>query len=539
MSEDGRDRWAWLSPATVVLAVAVFALPMVVWPMCRDQGIYAYTGWRLLEGEMPYRDVYTFKPPGTVFLHALSQVLFGPTIAAIRWLDLVLLAVTAVGTSWLVSRWSGSRVAGAAAGAATAWFHVAGGLWDTAQTDPWFGPFTVAAFVLVGRDGLRTRDAAAAGLLLSAAFWLKYTALGFALPLTVSVLWREGSLRERLRWLAAGVGGFVLGVVLVLAWMAAVGVLDDFWQAQQLVATYTGVEASKRGPWEGMLHLWDRARNRSLWIWPWLLGAGTLAMAWRAWRHPEARPGLLVLLTWGITVWLSIASQRRWFGYHAMAAGPVVAAFGGLAFAVATSWVPDRARVWVRAALASGLLGWAAWDLGGHREHWPAVERSLEDRDQFLRTMGYRQFVGWGRYGPIVSRIQQLTEPDEPIYVYSYDPQVMYAAQRRQVSRFLYTYPFINGYTDTRPAHAELMAALQEDPPAMFVVGFKDRVTFVTGNRYDSHGNFMRDDVLRPWVEEHYVRLDDVLRWTVYLRADLADRVGPRELHRSEQAATR
>ncbi len=517
--------------ALVVLAVLAIALPMVVWPLCRDQGIYAYTGWRLLEGDLPYRDVYAFKPPGTVFMHALSQVVFGHTQAAIRWLDLTLLMASSVGLSVLLTRWTRSAAAGAVAGVMLPWLHIGAGIWDSAQTDPWFTPFTVGALLLVTGDTLDDRRSFAGGLLLSGAFWLKYTGLAMALPLVLAVAMRDVPGRDRLRAIGLGVAGFVAGLAVVVAWMAATGILDDFIEAQQLVASYTSVESHKRGLWDGIQHAWDKQRTRLLPAWAGILAVGVPAMVWTAWRDPEARPGVLVTLGWGVAAVASIAAQRRWFGYHVMAFSPVVAMGGAWIAAVLAPWLP-RALMWVAAVgLAAGL----AVEMGSDKETWPAAMASFEDREAFLDTRRYRQFTGWRRYGNMASRIAELTEPDEPVYVYSYDPAVAYVADRRMVGRFLYTFPYINGFTDTSAAHAELMASLKAEPPAVFAVGYKDRVTFVTGNRYDSAGNFNRDKVLRPWVEEHYTRLDDVHRWKVYLRNDLVDRVAREEIHPSDR----
>jgi len=52
----------------------------LIYPFGRDQGSYAYAGWVLLDGGMPYLDVYAYKPPMNVLLHAPAIGVLGATV---------------------------------------------------------------------------------------------------------------------------------------------------------------------------------------------------------------------------------------------------------------------------------------------------------------------------------------------------------------------------------------------------------------------------------------------------------------------------
>src|ERR687897_1148030 len=41
----------------------------------RDSGVFLYVGWRFLNGDMPYRDVWDHKPPLIYFVDALGIAL--------------------------------------------------------------------------------------------------------------------------------------------------------------------------------------------------------------------------------------------------------------------------------------------------------------------------------------------------------------------------------------------------------------------------------------------------------------------------------
>ena len=55
----------------------------------RDQGIYAVVARTILEGRVPYRDAWDFKPPGIFFLYAIARYVFGPAMCGIRILEVL------------------------------------------------------------------------------------------------------------------------------------------------------------------------------------------------------------------------------------------------------------------------------------------------------------------------------------------------------------------------------------------------------------------------------------------------------------------
>src|SRR5687768_6854726 len=78
------DRWlargAWL-------VVALSALQILLFGFGRDQGIYATVGRGVVEGLMPYRDLWDFKPPGIFLVYAVAELLFGASMASVRVLE--------------------------------------------------------------------------------------------------------------------------------------------------------------------------------------------------------------------------------------------------------------------------------------------------------------------------------------------------------------------------------------------------------------------------------------------------------------------
>ena len=83
-----RDPDSWLKVIAWVVIIGS-ALSIATFSFGRDQGIYAVVGDGILRGEMPYRDLWDFKPPGIFLVHALSQALFGKHMFAVRLLEVL------------------------------------------------------------------------------------------------------------------------------------------------------------------------------------------------------------------------------------------------------------------------------------------------------------------------------------------------------------------------------------------------------------------------------------------------------------------
>jgi len=60
----------------------------------RDSGVFLYVGWRLLNGDIPYRDVWDHKPPLIYFVDALGIALTPGSLWGIWLLQLLFIFFT-------------------------------------------------------------------------------------------------------------------------------------------------------------------------------------------------------------------------------------------------------------------------------------------------------------------------------------------------------------------------------------------------------------------------------------------------------------
>lgn len=69
----------------MILIVSIIRYRYITIPLERDEGEYAYIGNLLLHGEMPFKDAYSMKLPGTAFMYAFIMLIFGHTGTGIHW----------------------------------------------------------------------------------------------------------------------------------------------------------------------------------------------------------------------------------------------------------------------------------------------------------------------------------------------------------------------------------------------------------------------------------------------------------------------
>ena len=80
----------------ICLLPVLLYLPFMGSPFERDEGVYATVAQGLLNGQMPYRDLFDNKPPLVYAWYALSFLLFGEHVVAPRILAAVLLSLTSL-----------------------------------------------------------------------------------------------------------------------------------------------------------------------------------------------------------------------------------------------------------------------------------------------------------------------------------------------------------------------------------------------------------------------------------------------------------
>ncbi len=220
----------WLVLVVLVsLSPVLFRVPLYGAPMMNDEGIFATMGRDILQGGLPYRDLFDIVPPMTPVWYAVAFLLLGEH----RWVPQVILSVALCLTTFLVylaGRELYSKRFGLVAAlmfSVATGFHQLG-IWamDEALTVP---PATAMFVCLV--KALRTSRLpwlAAAGLLGGVACLTNQLAGVYALA-ALALTWRyfPGPRRRRATGAALFIGAGVLPALFVIAIYVEAGALGD------------------------------------------------------------------------------------------------------------------------------------------------------------------------------------------------------------------------------------------------------------------------------------------------------------------------
>jgi hypothetical protein len=506
-------RAAWTLLLLLLLALRV---PSLAQPAGGDQGLYLFEGQQLLGGAVPYRDVWDQKPPGIAGVSALLWRIW-PHQSVVAAADLAAAGLTA----WLLVT-LGRRIFGGAAGwmAAAAFlffgdpsFTGAGGMYVRAQCET-FIALAVTLALVVNQPARRPGHAVLAGAMLGLAFWLKYNALAYIVPMIVAAWVRPVSEGGRPRDLTMIAVGFAAVVAIGLTYFAMHGGLTDLrlatfdYNLRYSSETYAGPGAT-------ITYLaalpFVRAHVHFLWF---LGGVGVVLLVIA--RAP--RGALAVTLAWLAAAMVSIAvNGARELPQYFVQAGPplALAAGGGLAALAGRS---QLLRVLAGLVMLIGLwrVGADAPGPGGFR--WAGLPGYVDTvRGDLERLRGrsepraYLSRFTRAKHDPadiedIARYAASTTAPADRVFGFGFSGGAIGAsAVRPSASRFFWCRPVIVEFAGDRPGYgsAGLLDDLRARAPVLVVLqkhDWRSRVDPIA----DSMEFFLGQPQLRLWLESGY-----------------------------------
>lgn len=411
----------------------------------RDSGVFLYTGWRITQGAIPYRDMWDHKPPGVFYLNALGLLIGG---GHARGVLLVEFAALLAATVLLVAVAYEALGRLAALGAAAFWFMglitlLAGGnyaeqyallpqlliIWLCWRSER-AGRYSPAALLLVG--------ALAALLVL-----LKPNLVGAGVAAGLLILIR--GLRRRpwhglARDLALIAAGFAAPLAATAAYFAAHGALGAMLDA---VLTYNRVYADvllgdRRRAVLGGLQLLNRVGVTVLALAG--LGLALLDLAGGKTRGPAR--GLLLLIALAVPIELVLASASGrpyvqyftpWLPWFALLIGLFCATLGGagqpLTLAVVRP-VSAPLGVWAVLALVGMAIPLPLWN----------QMREISNTDKGAGPPSAQMLAA--------AYLERTTPPGSAVLVWGANAGVNFLSRRPAPGKFVYQYPLItSGYT--------------------------------------------------------------------------------------------
>lgn len=484
----------------------------------RDQGIYSVVARTVLEGGMPYRDAWDFKPPGIFVVFALARALFGSGDWPIRVLEVLGLGLTGLGLVELARRyWNNERIGFIAALVMTV-IHAQLEFWHTAQPESFGGMLTIAALLFAPRPTKETstRDWFVSGVLFGVAGLLKPPLAGGALIPLIVHAWMQSRTQERApTWkttlrslvrptLLVAAGG-ATPIVLCLLWFVARGALGDLHRVLFVFTPHYTALGWKDATITGMTYYSFTE---------WLQQYGSvptvgLLLALGFGFSSKEKP--LALLAIGVVAMhlIGVTMQGKFFPYHYGATWPVTALLAGFGYHQLLERATTRKS---RIAYAVFILivvfcRTAAKDvpesyLKRTIRRVKMVAGGLKDqrtRDELASIAD----VNCMRNRAVANLLREKVPSDRPIFVWGFEPQIYDMADRKAASRYIYDVP--QRVEWAKEEHrVVLMNDLQKTPPAAIVIERHDVFPHVTGNGFGSADSLKEFPALQNLIKEKY-----------------------------------
>lgn len=516
----------------------------------RDQGIFHYVAWAVGQGDIDYRDIRDVNGPLVHLIHLVMLRLGAADEHRFHVIDLVVTGVSFAACGWLlpgiVSR-RPPRVLERAAWAFAAWVALAAQYalhlyWNMAQRESFADWFLLPSIALqVAQPNARTayrRVVVIAALSTIAWFAKPPFAIFTALQALVILADNDLALDRRRRVGALLLGG-LLGALAPLVYLLRYGDIVSFVRisATDVPRVYRFIWAKSAAEIlgdDGVITITS-------------MGVGVAAVLVVLVLTRSLPRRMLALAFAPIAGILVAVAQHKGFGYHFH---PLTATTHmGCLVIVALAWeryrfTSRRAPLgrWLALALVAGYALFVAsgmrqsphlrnvWILAGGED-----EKAREEREYF-DTFKTHDFFPWElRQG--AAYLRQVTSPSARVQTHGMDPYLLYLAQRRSATPYIYAYDLnadaaLDGGWHNRPTPAEadiirrtrdaheedMLAKLVAAPPEAFV--FLDRSPLIT---YQEAWDDFRHCCAKTaaWVALHYhaARTFEVVH--VWLRNDL------------------
>lgn len=421
--------------ALAALAVLLPASPLNMPLAWTDSGVFLYTGWRILDGAVPYRDVWDHKPPLIFYINAAGLALGGGSRWGVWLIELVLLTLAAWLLLRLLTRHFGlpAAILSLHLWASSLLLIIQGGN----QTAEYALPLQLASlWVAANADqpGFQRRQAYLIGLLSGLAFFIKQptVGLGLAIALVLAARRLRAGQRERLAGEALALCAGVLTVAApIVAYFAAHGALAEFWDAAfgySFVYSTANWDSRLSSALAGLRQLSRGGLPQLAFI-----GYGVALLWARFGRLPRPEWTALVvvgLIDLPLEVLLVNLSGRPFVHYY-ITLLPILAVFAGLTFwlvldRLSRDGIPRAAT----GALALALMAAFSW----------ALATGYVDATRLFRE---------ARDDTAIRYLERTTAPDDSVLVWGTQAAVNFYAQRRSPTRFVYQLPlYQSGYSD-------------------------------------------------------------------------------------------
>jgi hypothetical protein len=477
----------------VVLLTMVIRYGLIEVPFERDEGEYAYGGQLILQGLLPYQQIYNMKLPGIYAAYAGLMTVFGQTHMVIH-LGLMFINAVTIVLVFLMARQLYNSIVGLVAAAAFAIMSLLPSVQGIfANAEHFVILFSIGGLWILVKalDEERLWLILISGLMLGSGFLMKQHGAAFILFGGLYILIQQIRFRPLLeRHLFFKTGLFVLGAVIPygIACMVFVfnGTFEKFWfWTFKYAKTYTTLAPFSVG--------WSIFKARAfniiqsaplLWLMV-LLGLPAL------WLDKHARRRLIFVGMFSIFSVMAICPGFYFRPHYYILLLPAAALLAGISIAAVINNLLTNRPLILKYGLPLLLAGMCVFgSVYQHRNFLfkmtpIQLSRAVYGLNPFPETLQIAQFI------------RSNTEEKDRIAVLGSEPQIYFYSGRRSASGYIYMYALMENHDYALEMQKEMVQDIESTKPKFLV--FVNVDTSWLKNR-DSH------TLLLEWIQNYQAK---------------------------------
>ncbi len=541
---NSQSAW-WLGLSWLLLG-----LPTLIYPFGRDQGVFAYIGERLFNGARLYVDLWDVKSPLVYWAYGLALKLTDSQFYGVRLMDMLLAAasvylVYALTINLRIVR--GQHVGVVAGVLYLLWYYLPNDYRVLANCESFITPFLLLGMLLVVKAVSQPEQHSSsaqnsspnyslwfwAGMALGSTMLFKTTGAVYIVPAVAAAFFVSTGRTMKTRLLSVLAVGIGFAAPLVLGWMYLLrtGAMEDWLYLNfTYLPSYTSVSHSN-----GLLHELANSLfilKALIEIYPAMI-IGLVMFSCLVFSHwckrnlPElfgvkkSLTTAYIVLTFGLIYAAVIALQGKYLHYHFL---PLLGPFAVLVAVSTLSAIEDfGATFWTKTmALLTLTIGLAhIWALP---QRYISLGKMVTDSSysdiyyEELSTGNYPCAISYqiGKY------LRADSEPDDRLFVWSFEPEIYFLSELGTSSRFLFNTPFFAGEV-AKDWKTELMVDLLSKPPTYIIIGEQDGLPLITGESYSSKERLKEIEGLPEFIELNYAPMKTFGNLTILKRRIFGD----------------
>ena len=493
MLEWQKNSFSRLLLVTLFLTLLI-GLPSLLYPFGRDQGIHATVGAAILNGQLPYRDLFAQKGPYGFFIHTFVTWLFGETAWGIRLFDLIWQMV-GYGFLFSIAQRRLKRPFPAIVVLFTAVAYHAAGFWHTAHHEGHLTP--VLLFSLWCYEKAREEEFAhwgwlvASGAAVSATFWFKQSTAVYAIALLVWItieVWPKKQYKVIGQYVAGGALLFSLMGLLLLSTGMLLPMLEIY---DYTFIVYPALVPAKTNTqlWQLFFEWWNQHA--------FLTYPATIGVGFALFQQNLRQEWLGYLLILGASVY-SVYAQGKFWHYHWMSTLPFLALFAAFCYQRLYDWLPKYkvGSVVILGTVVTLFLGQPIANLT--IQNWQFAYQKLSNQERPPSTIRY-----WDDLSSVIpATVEEITKEEDEIFVWGHYSILYYFSTRQNPTNYPMDIPLIAGTRFQEEWQAEAFSEIQQNSPELILLATIDSNDFEKEPSIDQLEQF---PALNQYLNDEYV----------------------------------